>query len=97
MKVAAISKLKVTISEYIGFVKAGEEVLVTERGKAVARIVPVEKATKTDAHYAALVRRGILKPGKGPVDLQAIRDLPISRVPDGTIIRVLNEDREESA
>lgn len=33
MRSAAISKLKATLSEYITFVKAGEEVLVTERGR----------------------------------------------------------------
>src|SRR3972149_3516162 len=41
MRSAAISRLKASLSEYIDVVKAGEEVLVTDRGKPVARIVPV--------------------------------------------------------
>jgi len=34
MKSAAISKLKASLSEYLDRVKAGEEVIVTERGRA---------------------------------------------------------------
>ena len=41
MKSAAVSKLKATLSEHLARVKAGEEVVVTERGKPIARIVPL--------------------------------------------------------
>lgn len=37
MRSAAISRLKASLSEYIDVVKAGEELLVTDRGKPVAR------------------------------------------------------------
>ena len=40
MKTAAVSKLKASISEYLLKVKAGEEVIVTDRGKPIAKIVP---------------------------------------------------------
>jgi len=40
MKTAAVSKLKAGLSEYLARVKAGEEVIVTERGKPIAKIVP---------------------------------------------------------
>lgn len=42
MDTAAVSRLKARLSEYLAKVKAGEEVVVTERGRPVARIVPVE-------------------------------------------------------
>ena len=77
MKSAAISKLKATLSEYITFVKAGEEVLVTERGKPVAKIVPVKGIQKNDAKRMDLVRRGILKPGKG-LSRETLEGLPIA-------------------
>ena len=41
MKSAAVSKLRATLSEHLARVKAGEEVVVTERGKPIARIVPL--------------------------------------------------------
>ncbi|MHB9037301.1 MAG: type II toxin-antitoxin system Phd/YefM family antitoxin [Armatimonadota bacterium] len=96
MKAAAVSKLKATMSEYIAFVKGGEEVLVTERGKPVARIVPVGGVSKDDARRMELARRGILKPGKGRIAQDVIRDLPIAHVTDEAIRRVLEEDREET-
>ncbi len=43
MKHAAVAKLKATLSEYLARVKAGEEVIVTERGKPIARIVPLAR------------------------------------------------------
>ena len=37
MRTATVSKLKASLSEYLRQVKAGEEVLVTERGRPIAR------------------------------------------------------------
>ena len=94
MRAAAISKLKATLSEHIGYVKAGEEILVTERGKPVARIVPVGDL-HNDARRRDLIRRGILRPGKGPLKPEDWRDLPIVRVPDDVIQRIIDEERED--
>ena len=38
---ATVSKLKATLSEHLARVKAGEEVIITERGKPIAKIVPI--------------------------------------------------------
>jgi prevent-host-death family protein len=94
MRSAAISKLKATLSEYIGYVKAGEEVLVTERGKPVARIVPVGDLSD-DARRLDLIRRGIMRPGKGRLKPEDWRDLPIVRIPDDVIQRIMDEERED--
>lgn len=96
MRSAAISKLKATLSEYIGYVKAGEEVLVTERGKAVARIVPVDAMSEQDAKRLELARRGILRPGKGRISLEVLNSLPVASVPPDVLLRVIDEDREET-
>ncbi|MFQ5520338.1 MAG: type II toxin-antitoxin system Phd/YefM family antitoxin, partial [Candidatus Methylomirabilia bacterium] len=47
MKLANVAKLKATLSEYLARVKAGEEVIVTERGKPIARIVPFTRDSST--------------------------------------------------
>lgn len=97
MKSVAMSKLRVTLSEYIAYVKAGEEVLVTERGKAVAVIVPAGKDRASDTRRTELARRGILRPGKGRISSEVLKDLPLASVPDKSIEHVLNMDREETA
>ena len=96
MRSAAISKLKATLSEYITFVKAGEEVLVTERGKAVAKIVPVQGVQKDDAKRMELIRRGILRPGKG-VSRETLQGLPVAKLSREDILRTIDEEREETA
>ncbi len=40
MKTTTVSKLKASLSEYLRSVKAGEEVLVTERGRPIAKLTP---------------------------------------------------------
>lgn len=95
MRSAAISKLKAKLSEFIGYVKAGEEVLVTERGKPVARIVPVGDMPNDDARRMDLIRRGILRPGKGRISRKDWQNLPIVKLPPGTAQRIIDEERED--
>lgn len=66
MKTAAVSKLKASISEYLSKVKAGEEVIVTDRGKPIAKIVPLKRGEiKISSHLMMLERAGLVKIGTG--------------------------------
>lgn len=40
----AISRLRAELSGWIGHVRAGEEVVITERGVPVARLLPIDTA-----------------------------------------------------
>jgi prevent-host-death family protein len=51
METAAISKLKASLSEYLSKVKAGEKVLVTERGKPIAKIIPQYRCVQTSTGF----------------------------------------------
>lgn len=56
----AISALRAELSSWIQRARAGEEVVVTDRGMPVARLLPVGTAPLLDD----LVRRGVIsKPG----------------------------------
>jgi prevent-host-death family protein len=94
MKTAAISTLKAKLSEHIAAVKRGEEVLVTERGEPVARIVPVSPDSVKDRRVRDLVARGVLRAGRGRLR-RLLADLPVCRVPEGVVMRVLDEERRE--
>ncbi|MCC6748149.1 MAG: type II toxin-antitoxin system prevent-host-death family antitoxin [Deltaproteobacteria bacterium] len=64
MKTISISDAKATLSEQIRHVRRGEEVVITERGKPVARLVPVEEdAASLDV--AELVGAGVIRLGGG--------------------------------
>ena len=97
METVAVAKLKASLSRYLASVKRGEEVLVTERGKPVARIVPVGPCLDDDARRADLIRRGIIKPGKGRISPELLRDLPVASVPRDVILRIMDEEREDRA
>ena len=62
MKRAGIAELKKSLSKYLAAVKAGGEVLVTERVHPIARIVPAEARTGIPAHIRQLVRSGLVRP-----------------------------------
>lgn len=65
MKAAGVKELKNRLSYYLREVKKGEKVLITEREKVVAAIVPVERADE-DSKLLSLVREGfaVWKGGK---------------------------------
>ncbi|MDO9027876.1 MAG: type II toxin-antitoxin system prevent-host-death family antitoxin [Candidatus Roizmanbacteria bacterium] len=66
MKTAAVSKLKASLSEYLLKVKAGEEVIVTDRGKPIAKIIPLKRGeTKIPSHLLTLEKAGLARIGKG--------------------------------
>jgi len=60
MRQATIAELKAKLSEYVAAVKEGDVVVVTERGRPVARLVPLGDETGMDARAVALVRAGVL-------------------------------------
>ncbi len=64
MNTASVSKLKATLSEFLALVKTGEEVIVTERGKPIAKIVPIPRDTsKLSPHLEELARLGLARVG----------------------------------
>jgi prevent-host-death family protein len=95
MKTAAVTKLKAMLSEYIDYVRSGEEILVTYRGKPVAMITPVGGGVARDAKRAELARRGIIRPGKGPISREIIESLPGVNVSQKEIERIIDDERED--
>ena len=62
-EIAAVAELKAHLSRFLRRVKAGEEIVITERNVPVARIVPVTAAA--DEGLRALERQGLVKLGSG--------------------------------
>lgn len=57
MDEVGVRELKASLSRYLRKVKEGETVVVTERGKPIARIVPV----RIPEHIAKLIAKGTVK------------------------------------
>jgi prevent-host-death family protein len=94
MQQTSVSELKARLSGYLKRVKAGEEVIVTERGKAIARVVPFTRSGPSPAEFEEMVRAGIIRPPrrKLPPDFW---DRPLVPDPEGLMLKYLLEEREE--
>ena len=65
-----IKELRENLRSYLERVKSGEDVLVTERGKTIARIAPHERTRRDE-----LIARGTLTPAKRPWDPRILDEI----------------------
>ena len=94
MHTAAVSELKASLSQFLARVKAGDEVLVTERGRPVARLVPVAHATQgMPAHLLEMQRRGLVRIGATELP-EDFWTLPRPKDETSTALKALLAERE---
>ena len=96
MRSVGLKVLNSKLSEYVRLAAAGETVLVTDRDRVVAEIVPprVERSPiLADALLADMVRKGLLAPpaapGVGPPPVPA----PIMKLEE--LLAELDQDRSD--
>jgi len=94
MTTAAVSDLKARLSEYLKRVQGGAEVLITDRGKPVARLVPVFRSKTTRESWVQMEKQGLIKIGSGklPKDFWS---MPRPEDPDASVRGALLEERKE--
>lgn len=94
MKQASVAALKARLSEFLDAVKAGEEVIVTERGRPIARLEPVNAIEQADARIRWLIRTGLARPPKEKLPKNFWK-LPRPADPEGRVLAALIEEREQ--
>lgn len=92
-KSAAVARLKAALSEYLARVKAGEEVIVTERGRPIAKIVPLSHDVATG--LTELARAGLIRVGSGRLP-QGFWKLPRPTGTRGEGVRALVDERRNA-
>jgi prevent-host-death family protein len=88
-----IAELKASLSSYLKHVRNGEEVLVTDRGKAFARIVPYTRSGSTPAEIEEMIASGQLRPPRKRLP-EEFWDEPLVPDPDDSVLKALLEERE---
>ena len=93
MQTTSITQLKNSLSAYLRDVKAGEEVLITDRGRPIARLVPVSSSDSMEEHLKEMERKGLLRRGTSrlPDDFW---DMPRMEDPEGLVLKALLQERE---
>jgi prevent-host-death family protein len=94
MRTASIAQLQATLHACMAWVKAGEEVVVTERGTPIAKIVPLVGHSGTlPTSLAALEQAGLVMQGSGRVP-DEVWTLPRPQDAEGLGRHALGEERE---
>ena len=92
MRRASITEAKNGLSALIDRVRAGESVLITDRGVPVARLEPMADYPDADGRIARLERAGLIRRGTGPVSLDQLGPPP--KLPDGvSLVETVLEER----
>jgi prevent-host-death family protein len=73
MRTATITEMKNRLSAYLERVRAGESVLILDRGVPVARLEPVAASEDPVGRGERLERAGILKPAVAAPPLELVR------------------------
>lgn len=92
MRAVGIKQLKNKLSTYVHLAASGETVLVTDRDRVVAELVPPRAGrgdTPSDAVIADIVRRGWMTPAATPGGVPPRKPV----VPIAALLSELAEDR----
>ncbi len=94
MRSVGLKTLKNKLSQYVRLAATGETVLVTDRDRVVAELVPPRESRSpllSDALLAEAVREGWITPQALPSDLVPA-NIPVAPLKD--LLRELKEDRQ---
>jgi prevent-host-death family protein len=91
---APIGRLKARLSEFLSRVRAGEEVVITDRGTPVAKLVPLSGEAAREGRRAELARAGLVREPGRPLD-RSFLEAPRPADPDGRSLEAVLEERAE--
>lgn len=94
MHSASIAELKAQASAILRRVKAGEDVIVTDRGRPIARLTPYT-GEMTESRMAHLASEGVIALPTTPFPLELLSRVPLPA--DKSVVQALLEEREEGS
>ena len=94
MQTVTVSHLKTSLSACLRQVIAGEEIVITRRGRPIARLLPLANPAAVAEHVRHLEAQGLIKRGQNPLpaDFWGLRR-PAD--PHGALRAAVAPEREE--
>ena len=91
---AAVTQLKATLSHFLSRVKAGEELVVTQRGRPIAKIIPIFRDPRIfPTQLQEMERRGLVRLGTGKIPKDFWR-LPRPKDSSGSGVKAIIKERD---
>lgn len=91
-----VARLKAELSRYLNAARLGQEVVITDRGRPVAKLVWLHGTESVAGRRARLTRAGVLLPGRGRIRA-ALGRAPKGATRSGTsVLRALLDERTEA-
>jgi len=95
MRTVNIAELKNKLSSYVGYAKADETIIVRDRNRPVAKMIPFGAEGESEDDLA-LEAAGRIRLPKKQIDLEAFFRMPRPTVEGTAAIQALLDDRNES-
>lgn len=96
MKTATITQAKNGLSALLDRVRAGETVLITDRGRPVARLEPATSTESGNGRLLRLERAGTLRPGTAAPPVATIRRRAPRPSGGASAVAALLDERRDS-
>ena len=93
MRSVNVAELKNSLSSFLRLVREGEELVVRDRNRPIARIVPITSDDPEDDEEARLIALGQLTPGGGPIG-EEFWAMPAPKVSAKAVERALEAERD---
>jgi prevent-host-death family protein len=93
-RTTTVVDLKARLSEHLRLVKAGHEVVITERNVPVARLMPLDDSERRSTRRLRLTRSGVLRPGAGKMP-DVLKQPPVRRPTPARAVDALLADRDQ--
>lgn len=93
-RTVSVATLKARLSEYLRTARAGEVVVVTDRGTPVARLGPLEGTAALDGRVETLSAAGLVRGPSRPLGAD-FPDAPRPRDPEGRSLQAILEERTD--
>lgn len=93
MRTATITDAKNRLSALIDLVRAGESVVITDRGRAVATIEPIVSVPDPTGRLLRLQRAGSVKLGSAAPPLELLRTPPPALTAGASAVQAVLDER----
>jgi prevent-host-death family protein len=95
MKTTNIAELKNHLSSFLADVKRGEEILISDRNKPIAKIVPLNNTSDFSAEELALAAAGVLRLPEESEVSEAFLKEKRPNLKSETAIKAVIDERDE--